>query len=81
MEEIILTSEQRKLLKEYRKEAFSYLQEIQAAKENLKDVVTAAADGTGLEKKVVSKFYNAAFKQDIEAIVAEAEMLQFLSEE
>lgn len=80
MADIILTEEQRKLLKEYKKEAFGYLNEIQAAKENLKDVVTNAADGSGLDKRIVSKFFNTAFKDSLSELVEEAEILQFLSE-
>lgn len=80
MADIILTEEQRKLLKEYKKEAFGYLNEIQAANENLKDVVKNASEGSGLDKKIVSKFFKASFKNSVDDLVEEAEVLQFLSE-
>lgn len=81
MNEIVLTQTQRDLLKKYRQEAFGYLSEIQAANENLKDVIDAAADGTGIEKKIVSKLFKALFKQTIADIAEEAELLQFLAED
>lgn len=81
MTDVVLTQYQRDLLKKYRAEAFGYLTEIQAANENLKDVIEAAADGTGLEKKIISKFFKALFKQSIQDIADEAEILQFLAED
>ena len=76
-----IDSRQREILKEYKKEAFDLLQEIQAAKENLKDVVEAAANGSGLEKGRVSKFFTLAFNDKIDDVIEEAEILQFLREE
>ena len=78
---VVLTQSQRELLKKYRAEAFNYLTEIQGANENLKDVIEAAADGTGLEKKIIGKFFKALFKQSIQDIADEAEILQFLAED
>lgn len=81
MNEITLTSQQRDLLKQYKTEAFNLFSEQTAIKENIKDLIEAAAEGTGLEKKVVSKLYKALYKDNLKDILEEAETLQFLSED
>lgn len=79
--EIILTQQQRDKLKAYRTSAFEHLNEIVAAKENLKDIYEAAAEATGLEKKVVSKLYNTLFKDSLADMEEEVETLRFLAGE
>jgi len=79
--EIILTQQQRDLLKQYKSEAFGHLSEIVAAKENLKDIYEVAAEATGLEKKVVTKLYNTLFKEKLDEMEEEIETLRFLAGE
>lgn len=79
--EIILTSEQRALLKEYKKEAFTYLSAVSEAKEALKEVVEALAESTGLKKAVVNKLFKDSFDNKVDENLAKAETIKWLSED
>lgn len=79
--EIILTQQQRDLLKEYKAEAFEYFRSMEEARLGIKDVVEAAAEGTGLEKALVRKLYKAMFDSKVSEIIELAAQIQFLAEE
>ena len=79
--EIIFTEKQREALKAYKQEAFENLSDIETAKNNLKEIYEAAAEATGVEKKVVSKLYNTLFKEKLSELADEVELLQFLAGE
>ena len=81
MSDQIYTEAQRKTIAASRPEAFDYLQEIQAANENLKDVVSALAEKTGLDKTQISGYYKASFKQVIKKASANAALFEFLDED
>jgi predicted solute-binding protein len=56
---------QPELLREYLKEAFSHLDAMNTAKLKLKEVIEAAADGTGLSKKLVGKYFKARYSAKV----------------
>lgn len=80
MDEINLTSEQRETLREYAKEVFSLFTEERGIKENIKDIVSVAAEKTGLEKAFVKKAFTIQYKATLPEIEKEIEMLKFLIE-
>lgn len=52
-----LTSEQRTSLKPFASESYGFYSEIAGIKENIKDLVEAAAEKAGIDKKLVSKHF------------------------
>ncbi len=73
-----ITSQQRDLLAGYTKEAYSLYTEIEAANENIKDIVDAAAEATGLDKTVVKKHFATQYKDDLEKQEELVAKLRFL---
>lgn len=80
MDEITLTSEQRETLREYAKEVFSLFTEERGIKENIKDIVSVAAEKTGLEKAFIKKLFTVQYKAKLAEMEKEIEMLKFLIE-
>ena len=80
MDEINLTSEQRETLREYAKEVFSLFTEERGIKENIKDIVSVAAEKTGLEKEFVKRVFTIQYKAALPKMEKEIEMLKFLIE-
>ena len=75
-----LTSEQRDSLKPFTTEAYGYYAEIAGIKENIKDLVEAAAEKTGIEKKLVSKHFATKYKGNLDELRDEVDALEFLAE-
>lgn len=75
-----LTSEQRDSLKPFTTEAYGYYAEITGIKENIKDLVEAAAEKTGIEKKLVSKHFATKYKGNLDELRDEVDALEFLAE-
>ena len=80
MTEQIFTEEQRKLIREARGEAFDYLQEIQAANENLKDIVSALADKTNIKKAKIMKYYKQSFADKLKDLSEDVAFFEFVEE-
>ena len=77
---IAVTEEQRQTLKEGYSVVREYFQEIEAAKENIKDAVEALAEKTGLEKAQINKFFTVTYKGTPTKLEEEVELIKFLSE-
>ena len=75
-----LTSEQRDSLKPFATEAYGYYAEIAGIKENIKDLVEATAEKTGIEKKLVSKHFATKYKGNLDELRDEVDALEFLAE-
>ena len=76
-----LTTTQRESLKPFASEAYSFYVEIAAIKENIKDIVEAAAEKTGIDKKLVSKHFATKYKGNLEELRDEVDALEFLAEQ
>lgn len=76
-----LTSEQRTSLKPFTSEAYGFYAEIAGIKENIKDLVEAAAEKTGIEKKLVAKHFATKYKGNLGEIRNEVDALEFLDED
>lgn len=76
-----LTSEQRDSLKPFAVEAYDYYGEIAGIKENIKDLVEAAAEKTGIDKKLVGKHFATKYKGNLEELRDEVDALEFLAED
>ena len=81
MSDQIYTEAQRKTIAASRSEAFELLQEIQAANENLKDIVKAVADATGIKAEEIKAYYKQKFDDKIKNTSARAALFEFLDEE
>lgn len=55
------------LLRGYLKEGYDVLSQMDTLKDEFKDIVEAAADGTKLPKKIVSKYLKARYKASTKA--------------
>ena len=55
---INLSAENIKLLKEYKQEAFSAFADLEIANQQMKDILNAAHDKTGIEKKDIKCFFS-----------------------
>lgn len=75
-----LTSEQRDSLKPFAEEAYGFFVEIAAIKENIKDLADAAAEKTGIDKKLVNKHFTTKYKDNLSELRDEVEALEFLAE-
>ena len=75
-----LTTEQREQLKPFAAEAYSLQTEMAGIKENIKDVVEAAAEKTGIDKALVKKFFTVQYKANLKELEQEVDILKFLSE-
>lgn len=73
-----LTTQQRDQLAAYTKEAYALYTEIEGANENIKDIVEAAAEATGLDKAVVKKHFVTTYKDDLDKQEALVNSLRFL---
>ena len=85
MEEMIITEEQRKLIKEYSEEALNHLRSKETATSMFNEVVEAAAgaDGTNIDKKVIQvirSFYTKLYADKLNDSIQQADLLKFLSE-
>lgn len=76
-----LNTAQRESMKPFASEAYGYYAEIAGIKENIKDLVEAAAEKTGIEKKLVAKHFATKFKGNLDEIRDEADALEFLAED
>jgi hypothetical protein len=76
-----LNSTQRDALKPFKVEAYSYYTEADAIKENLKDLVEAAAEKTGIDKKIVAKHFAVSYKGTLDDLNEEVSNLNFLAED
>ena len=79
-ENVVLTSEQRDILKGYKQEVFESLADEQTAKETFKNSIELAATATGLEKAFIGKFFKALFNSKVDDILEEAERIRFFNE-
>lgn len=79
-ENVVLTSEQRDILKGYKQEVFEALADEETAKEAFKVQVDLAAEATGLKKAFVGKFFKAQFNSKVDDILEEAERIRFFNE-
>lgn len=77
---ISLTAENVVLLKAYRTETVQYFSDIDAAKEELKLIVEAAADKTGIPKNVINKWFTLAYKSKTAEFLEHAAIMETLSE-
>lgn len=75
-----ITTEQKNLLKPFEASAYELYAEAQAIKENLKDLVEAAAEKTGLDKTVVSTRFQIRYKDDLAEREEKIEIQKFLAE-
>lgn len=78
--EIIITEEQRKKINAYYSEARELLSEIEAAQENLKDILSSVEESTGLKKAIVSKYYKSRYKDEVSKTLELAAVFEFLDE-
>ncbi len=69
-----------KVFLEYSKRAYSIQQQIADLNQEFKDEVESAADGTGLEKKDVSRYFKARFKAETKKPKLEGELFSALDE-
>jgi len=74
-----LTEQQRQTLKSYKTESVAFLSDIDAAKESLKEVIESAAEATGVDKGLVSKFFQMAYKSEIATKKEEIEIIEWLN--
>lgn len=74
-----LSADNLKLLKEYKTEAYSHLADIETANQELKLIVEAAAEKTGIEKKVVSQWFKLAYKAKTEEYLSQAAIIEVLN--
>ena len=81
MSDLIYTEAQRATIAASRSEAFELLQEIQAANENLKDIVEAVAESTGIKKAKIMKYYKQKFDDKLKALSEDVALFEFLDEE
>ena len=75
-----LDEKQIEILKSYMEEAFRELSSITMAKEAFKDIVDAAADGSGVEKKTVRTFYNLMFNEKMYDYMNQAAVIEMITE-
>ncbi len=78
--EIQITPDQKKTLQAYKTEAYAPLADVDTAKEALKEIVESAAEATGVDKKIISKFFTLSYKDKVKASSEEMEVISFLSE-
>ncbi len=67
-----------KVFLEYSKRAYMIQQQIADLNQEFKDEVEAASDGTGLEKKDVSRYFKARFKAETQKSKLEGELFEVL---
>ena len=77
---IVITEEQRKKINAYYGEARGLLAEIQAAQENLKDILSTVEESTNVKKALVSKYYKGRFKDELNKVSELAAVFEFLEE-
>jgi len=78
--EIQINSKQKELLQNYKQEAFGPLADVETANAGLKEIVEAAAEATGVEKKIISKYFKLSYKDAINSESEIMEVVKFLSE-
>lgn len=78
---INLNPAQLEALKAYKQEYFEQASDIETAKENIKEIIEAAVEATGLEKKILTKHYAVSFNEKLPDVLEEASILEFLSEQ
>ena len=79
-ENVVLTSEQREVLKGYKQEVFEALTDEQIAKDHFKNSVELAAEATGLEKSFISGFFKDNFNAKVDSVITKAEWYKFFNE-
>lgn len=78
--EIQITAHQKELLKNYKQESFAPLADAETAMQEFKEIVETAAESTGVDKKIVSKFFKLSYKDKIAESSDEMDVIKFLSE-
>lgn len=76
---INLTAENIALLKAYKQESFAAYADLETAKQQLKDIVEAASDKTGLEKRVINKFFKLCYSAKAQEYLEEAAVIEALN--
>ena len=69
------------LLREYKQEAYGYLADAEQANERFKEVLEAAVDKTGLEKKVISQFFKLSYKAKVGEYLEQADLIRVFNGE
>ena len=77
---IQITADQKKLLQAYKTEAFAPLADMETANNVLKEIIEAAAESTGVEKKIIGKYFKLSYKDQVGSQSEEMEVIKFLSE-
>ena len=73
------TEKQRETLKAYKTEAIPFLSDKDAANDSYKEVVEAAAEASGVDKGLVSKFFTMAYKAEIDTKKEEIDVIDWLN--
>lgn len=76
---INLSAENIKLLKEYKQEAFSAFADLEIANQQMKDILNAAHEKTGIEKKDIKCFFSLAYKAKTEQYLSQAALIEALN--
>lgn len=77
---IQITAEQKNLLKNYKTEAYAPLADIETANANFKEIVETAAESTGVDKKIITKYFKLSYKDQVGEQSEQMEVIKFLSE-
>lgn len=70
---------QPELLREYTKEAFRLFEQISIAKEELKGVLEAAAEGTKVPKKIIRKYLKSKYDAKVDEAVETGNVFEQLN--
>ena len=76
---INLSAENIKLLKEYKQEAYGYFADVETAQQGIKDVLEAASDKTGIDKKLIKQFYTLSYKAKTTEFLEQAAVIEVLN--
>lgn len=78
---IVMNADQIATLKSYSSEANRCFNAIAQAKEELKEIIIAAADKTELDKKLIRKVFHTRYKDSLNDVINEMEELTFVVEQ
>lgn len=76
---INLSAENIALLKTYRTETVAHYSDIQQAKDELKLIIEAASDKTGVPKNVISKYFKLCYDAKTQEFLEQAAVIESLN--
>lgn len=76
---INLSAENIALLKTYKTESIQYFSDVQQAKDELKLIIEAASDKTGVPKNVISKYFKLCYDAKTQEFLEQAAVIESLN--